>query len=94
MAAKTAVSDVRIVVLQRGWVMVGKFSRKGSQCFLDQASVLRRWGTSKGLGEIAAAGPVEGKTVLDPANGQVEFNELTVIATLKCAEEKWTTHLK
>lgn len=93
MAAKTASPDIRIVILQRGWVMVGKFSRKDSQCFLDGGSVIRRWGTSKGLGELASSGPLK-DTVLDPANGQVEFNELTVIATLKCAEDKWTAHLK
>lgn len=93
MATKQAVPDVRIVVLQRGWVMVGEYSKKGAQCFLDKASVIRRWGTSKGLGEIAAAGPLA-NTVLDPSGGQVEFNELTVIATLKCAEDKWSAHLK
>ncbi len=91
MATKQA--DVRIVVLQRGWVMVGEFSKKGQQCFLDKASVLRRWGTTNGLGEIAAAGPTA-NTKLDPANGRVEFHELTAIVILKCAEDKWSAHLK
>lgn len=82
--------DVRIVVLQRGWVMVGRFSQSGSRCALDGASVLRYWGTTRGLGELVD-GPTE-KTKLDPC-GRVDFHELTVIASIKVKEEKWTKHL-
>lgn len=85
---KTASTDVRIVILQRGWVMVGRYSRKGSQCFLDAASVIRVWGTTRGLGELATSGPLPG-TKLDPCNGQVEFHELTAVATLACKVEAW-----
>lgn len=85
---KAAGKDVRIVILQRGWVMVGHYSRKGTQCYLDHASVIRRWGTTAGLGELAAEGP-KSNTVLDPCRGQVECHELTVIATLKCRRESW-----
>ncbi len=42
--------DLKIVVLQRGWVMIGKFERNGSECKLHNASVIRCWGTTKGLG--------------------------------------------
>ena len=38
--------DVKIVILQRGWVMVGKFERNGSDCKLNNASVIRNWGTN------------------------------------------------
>lgn len=80
--------DCRIVILQRGWVMVGKFERDGSECKLHNAKVIRKWGTTKGLGEIAKDGPTGG-TTLDPCNGLVEFDYLTVIATISCDEEKW-----
>ncbi len=78
---------IRIVILQRGWVMVGYFSQKGANCRLDNAAVIRIWGTTKGLGEIATGGPTT-KTVLDRCP-PVNFHELTVIATIDCAEEKW-----
>ena len=78
--------DVRICILQRGWVMVGVFTKKGPQCFLDNASVIRRFGTTTGLGQLVN-GPLP-ETKLDPC-GHVEFHELTVIAMIKCAEEKW-----
>lgn len=85
-------SPIKIVILQRGWVMVGRFEREGSDCKLHDASVIRKWGTIKGLGEIAAGGPTD-KTVLDKCNGLVEFDYLTVVATISCQEEKWQSTL-
>ena len=84
--------DVRIVILQRGWVMVGNYSKDGEQCFLRNASVLRWWGTTRGLGEIAVGGPTA-KTKLDPC-GEVEFHVLTTIAIMRCDAEKWHDALK
>lgn len=83
--------EIKIAVLQRGWVMVGRFERSGNDCALKDASVVRRWGTSKGLGEIALEGP-KSETVLDPC-GNVQFDYLTVVALLDCAEEKWKNAL-
>lgn len=80
--------DIRIVILQRGWVMVGRFERKeDSHCTLKGASVIRVWGTTYGLGEIAAGGPTC-LTILDPV-GTVEFHDLTTIATIMCKADKW-----
>ncbi len=78
----------KIVILQRGWVMVGKLEKAGSECKLHQASVIRNWGTTKGLGEIANDGPKK-DTKLDPCNGLVEFDYLTVVATISVNEKKW-----
>lgn len=83
--------DIRIVILQRGWVFVGRFSQDGTRCRLDEASCIRVWGTTRGLGELVQ-GPT-GSTKLDPA-GEVSFHELTVVATLKCEASKWAQHLK
>lgn len=84
--------DYKIVVLQRGWVVVGKMERDGSQCKLHYASVIRNWGSKKGLGEIAEAGPKK-ETVLDPCNGTVEFDYLTTILTISVNEAKWKSVL-
>lgn len=84
--------EVRIVVLQRGWVMVGRLDRDGDHCKLHDASTVRVWGTSKGLGEIASGGPTT-KTVLDKCHGVVEFHALTVIASIACEESKWLSRL-
>lgn len=85
---KTPKQDIRIVILQRGWVMVGRYSQKGDECQLEGAKVVRRWGTTRGLGELATGGPVDGKTVLDPAP-TVRFHALTVVASIACEASKW-----
>jgi len=79
---------VRIVILQRGFVMVGYYSKDGSDCCLESANIIRVWGTTRGLGEIALDGPTS-KTVLDKCP-TVHFHELTVIATINCVEAKWS----
>lgn len=84
--------DVKIVVLQRGWVMVGRLEKSGSECKLHGASVIRQWGTTKGLGEIAANGPTA-STKIDATNGLVEFDYLTVVATISCNGVAWAKHV-
>ena len=84
--------NIKIVILQRGWVMVGRFERNGSDCKLHNAAVIRSWGTSKGVGEIAKDGPTP-NTKLDPCNGLVEFDYLTVVSTISCDEKKWANKL-
>jgi len=85
-------SDIKIVVLQRGWIVVGRFARLGSQCKLYNASVIRIWGTTKGLGELAKDG-VTSTTKLDKCHGVVEFDYMTVVLTLDCEVSKWQTKL-
>jgi hypothetical protein len=83
--------EVRIVILQRGWVMVGYYSQEGHDCKLEKAAVIREWGTTKGLPEIAVDGPTA-KTILEKSP-TVRFHELTVIATIDCVGEKWASRL-
>ena len=82
----------KIVVLQRGWVMVGKFEKTGTECKLHNASVIRNWGTTKGLGEIALNGPTS-STKLDKSNGLVEFDALTMVLSISVNEDKWKSYL-
>ena len=84
--------EVRIVVLQRGWAYVGNYYRDGDLCRLENAQCIRKWGTTKGLGEIAESGPTQ-DTILDPAP-LVEFDALTVVLTIRCEASKWEKTLK
>jgi hypothetical protein len=79
--------EVRIVILQRGWVVVGYYKRANGRVFVSKACVIRNWGTAKGLGELIA-GPTA-KTVLEPC-GEVDAHELAEIASIKCDTSKWT----
>lgn len=78
---------IRIVILQRGWVFVGRYSQVGPDCKLEDAHVVRVWGTTKGLGEIAYGGPTQ-NTKLDPTP-TVYFHELTVVASIECNAHAW-----
>ena len=84
--------DLKIVLLQRGWVFVGYLERNGSQCKLKKASNIRRWGTEHGLGQIAKDGPTD-ETRLDKCHGVVEFDYLTTVATIDCEEKPWKRYL-
>lgn len=81
-------NDIRIVILQRGWVVVGRYKRVDQYVTLDDVFVIRAWGTTKGLGEIAQNGPISGKTILD-ASPQFEFHTLVEVANIKCNFQKW-----
>jgi hypothetical protein len=74
--------DKRIVILTYGWVMIGDYSRNGDTATLTNASVIRKWGTERGLGQIALTGTTK-NTILDPV-GIAEFPIASVITTIRC----------
>ena len=77
-----------IVVLERGWVYVGKVTQTSADTLrIDDASCVRRWGTTNGLGELAAKGP-QRDTKLDPA-GVVEAPMRSVLFTIATNPDAW-----
>jgi len=80
--------NLKIVVLQRGWVLIGRLEQDGSKCTLNNAQVIRSWGTKKGLGELALEGK-KANTVLDATNGVVEFDALTMVLSIAAKESVW-----
>lgn len=79
--------EIRIVILQRGWVYIGRFTRTENICQLRNAFCIRVWGTTKGLAELVNG--ATSKTVLDKCDGVVEFDYLTSIYTMTVNESKW-----
>lgn len=53
-----------IVVCNARWNIIGECEKTADGLVLTNASVIREWGTTKGLGEIAISGPTS-KTKLD-----------------------------
>jgi hypothetical protein len=81
-------SKKQIVILQRGWVVVGDYSvQKDGECLLTDAAVIRVWGTTKGLGELAESGPLA-NTKIDRAP-DIRFHPLTVIARMDVNDANW-----
>lgn len=80
-------SKKQIVILNRGWVVVGDYSEKGDECTITDSSVIRVWGTTKGLGELAENGPLT-NTKLDPCPN-VYFHKMTMVARMNVNEANW-----
>ena len=85
-------SNLKIVILDRGHVLVGNVTVDGDWIETTNASVIRRWGTTRGLGEIAMGGPTS-ETKLDPI-GTVRSPIRALIGLVNCKAEKWpkTSH--
>jgi hypothetical protein len=74
----------RIYVVESGWVFLADSCVATDAVFLlSGVSVIRSWGTTKGLGEIALNGPTK-ETVLDPC-GQVDVPKGKVLFTIPCS---------
>ena len=72
----------KIVVITSGWVVMGDVVEHDDRLTINDASVIRAWGTTVGLGEIALNGPTA-STILDPA-GVVEVYTHAVIMQIPC----------
>ncbi len=83
--------EVKILILQRGWNVVGRYRKEGPEHVLTDASVIRVWGTTGGLGEIALGGPTS-SSKLDPC-GTVRAHELATVAVMDADRSKWASHL-
>lgn len=77
----------RIVILQRGWVAVGRYKQKGEYVTLSNASIIRRWGTTEGLPQLALEGKLS-NTVLDKSPN-IRFHILTEVGSIACDASKW-----
>jgi len=77
--------DPVIVVLQRGHVAVGKWHQSGDYCWLTGASIVRRWGTTDGLGQLAKEGK-QPETILDKSEQGIRFHILSVVCTFPCKD--------
>jgi hypothetical protein len=80
-------SPVRIAVLNRGWVVVGRVKEEKNKTFITNASVIRRWGTTEGLGELAYNGELN-DTVLDTCP-DIEVETANIVLLMNCNEENW-----
>lgn len=85
-------NKLRICVLQRGWVVVGRVNQKDQMITVSDGYVVRSWGTTKGLGEIAMNGPTS-DTKLDKIT-DCEFHELSLVMALICNECNWGSVMK
>ena len=80
-------TDPQIVVLDRGFVYAGRAEIADGFVTITKAQCVRRWGTSKGLGELAAEGP-KSRTVLDDA-GTIVAPVSALVHLIGCNAAAW-----
>ncbi len=78
---------LRIVVLHRGWVVMGRVAATRDEVTITDASAIRRWGTTSGLGQLASQGK-QPNTVLD-ACPTIRVHPLAIIQQIDCLNEAW-----
>lgn len=77
-SVRAEIGDLRLIVADRGWVFVGRCEdHDDGSVTIRNARNIRQWGTTKGLGELAA-GPTA--NTLHDAYGTVRCTPIVSIA--------------
>ena len=65
----------KICICPNAWIFVGEVAEEmpDGGFLLSKAYSIRRWGTTKGIGELKD-GPIIGKTILDPIDSPVHVH--------------------
>jgi hypothetical protein len=82
-----------IYVCERGFVLVGRPRPQlpGDHALfltLDDVAVVRRWGTTRGLGQLAQEGP-QATTVFDREPDGVEQSLTSIYRRIPCNPSAW-----
>ena len=90
----TGEGEIRILIIDGGRNIVGRLYRHPDLAFhwrVESSRIIRQWGTTEGLEQIANDGPTP-NTKLDRAcNVTVPFR--AVVEILDTTEELWESHL-
>lgn len=77
--------DLMIAIMPSGWVFVGFITRlEDKEIRLDCCHNIHKWGTTKGLGQLAVEGP-QPETILNPVGTMFG----TPLFLMKADLDKW-----
>jgi hypothetical protein len=76
-----------LVIADRGHVWVGETVTVDDLVIIAGARIVRRWGTQRGLNQLANEGPLPNTQLDDPA--LVKLNRRAMINIIPCKEEAW-----
>lgn len=83
---------VKIVVMDKGFVSVGLYSGGKDWIKLENAAVIRNWGTTGGLGQLAKDGPQPNTRLDHTPTEHIPLH--AVIKTIDCDFSNWEAVLK
>jgi hypothetical protein len=76
-----------IVVVESGWVFAAVLTNTEGDIHSSECAVIRTWGTTNGLGELALKGPTK-ETKLDMCN-VTHIPRAKVLFLMECTPAKW-----
>lgn len=82
--------EIKIVVLERGFVYIGRYHEDGNEVSIFGARSLIRWGTSAHLGELAH-GPTESTRLGESCTARARISQ--VIHTIEVDQDVWVKHI-
>ena len=85
-AVPETAGDIKIVVLDRGFVYVGRVAMEGDFVVITNAKNIRVWGTKTGLGQLVG-GPTS-ETKLDTV-GTVRAPMRALVSLIDVEQKKW-----
>lgn len=80
--------ELAIVVADRGFVYIGYVETRGDMCVVRECRNIRRWGTERGLAQLANEGPTE-ESRIDPAMKFVHIPMRAVISIINVEKSAW-----
>jgi hypothetical protein len=81
------ITVMSVVVLPFGWVVVGEMWTQRDRCGFNRGVVVRRWNTSRGIGELAR-GP--GNALLDPLPTPISWGaDVFTMAVSEAGRASW-----
>ena len=93
MAGKTDPAGINIYVMDRAFVVVGEtITDDGEWVHLKRCAVVRKYGTTHGLGQIARGGPTK-ETILDSEPEGTAIHLRYVLRRIPCNVSAWNKHL-
>ncbi len=87
-ATDTQNLGLQIVAVDNGFVFVGQTVVNGEWVEMYESSNVRRYGTTKGLPQLAAEGPLR-ETQLDPIAGLLKFPLARLVFVMECNKDAW-----
>ena len=76
-----------IFVCDRSWVLYGHGEIDGEHVVITDCRVIRLWGTTRGLGQLATEGPQSG-TKLDP-QPETRVHASRIVMEIQCKTGVW-----
>lgn len=85
-AADSLGGEIKIIVLERGFVYVGQVKEELSHTVIHNARAIIRWGTTKHLGELTN-GPLENTKLGDRCT--INVKDSKIIHTIEVNQNAW-----